>query len=102
MEVSMVARIYAVSIVSAIPSLLLTRFAGLSTIPSFVLGAAVYLFTYVTLIPLAQVVVHSEVKSLNSIAAKVRPVGIVGRPILKYVEKVLNFRNGRSKVDDTP
>lgn len=100
-EVSIVARIYAVSIVSAVPSLLLTRFAGLSTIPSFVLGAAVYLLTYVTLIPLARVVVPSEVRSLNGIVAKVRPVGIVARPILKYVEKVLNFRNGRSKVDDT-
>jgi stage V sporulation protein B len=88
-DIPAVAKICLVSLMSAVPALLL-RFAGFPMQYTLLVGAAVYLFTYLTLIPFMRILGETELDSLKNIFQHIGPLRRVGNIALKYEQKILN------------
>ncbi len=87
-----VIKIYLISIFSGIPSVALLRLSTLPVLFNLIGGALLYLFIYMTLIPLSGVIRHSELQSAAYILQKVKPLAPITKLLLKYQEKVLAWR----------
>jgi O-antigen/teichoic acid export membrane protein len=86
-----IAKIYLISATSIGPSLLL-RFMHTSGLLTLIVGAASFLFIYLTLVPLAKIVNLPELNRVAQIIQKIRVLGLVGKPILKYEQMILSTR----------
>jgi O-antigen/teichoic acid export membrane protein len=84
-----ITKIYLISATSIGPSLLL-RFLHTSGLLTLIVGAALFLFIYLTLVPLAKIVNLPELKRVAQIIQKIRVLGLVGKPILKYEQIILS------------
>jgi O-antigen/teichoic acid export membrane protein len=82
-------KVYLISTISALPSLLLLRFTALSNLATFIVGGSIYLFIYATLIPLARIVTHHELESATKIISRIRLLRLIADPILKYQKRIL-------------
>jgi hypothetical protein len=60
--------------------------SGLLTL---IIGAASFLFIYLTLVPLAKIVNLPELNKVAQITKKIKILGHVGKPILKYEQIIL-------------
>jgi len=83
-----ITKIYAVSIASSIPPLIL----GLAQLPGLfylMIGAPMFLLTYITLTPLTRIMSLTEIQTATQLAQRIRPLTIIAKPILKYQEKIL-------------
>ena len=91
-EYQSLAKIYAVSIVSAAPSILITHLASPPELINLVAGATLYLAIYITLTPLTKIITLSELESIKKTTEKIRPLRLTTRPILNYQQKILKRR----------
>jgi O-antigen/teichoic acid export membrane protein len=89
-----VARIYGVAFLSALPALGTAHILPLSPLPTVLLSASIYLFTYLTLIPLARIVDKSELTSLIQFTNKLGVLKHVAAPIFIYALKVTTKTRG--------
>jgi len=85
-------KIYSISAISSIPPLLMLYFAHLSNLFNVTVGGLLYLFTYITLIPLTKIVTTSELQTATCITQKMRPLAFIAKPVLKYQQKLLHIR----------
>lgn len=83
-----ITKIYLISATSIGPSLLL-RFMHTSGLLTLIVGAALFLFIYLTLVPLANIVNLPELNKVAQIIQKIKLLGPVGKPILKYEQIIL-------------
>lgn len=84
------AKIYVVSIASSIPSLLIAGFAHLSGPINLTIGTVTYLATYATLTPLTGIITRTELQTITKITQRIRLLGLIARPILKYEQKIVH------------
>ena len=85
-----IAKIYVVSLSSAIPLLALQRIVFLPSLFQLLLGASVYLVSYLTVTPLMGIITRNELKEVKNILDKVRPLKVLTRPIFYCEEKILS------------
>jgi len=86
-------KIYLVSIFSTPPLLiLLLQPWPLPRLFEVVAGALLYLFTYVTLTPLAKIMNHSELQSATLVLQKIKALAAITAPLLEYQKKILNYK----------
>jgi exosortase/archaeosortase family protein len=90
-DISSLAKIYISAGASAVPALLLLRFASLSEIVVLIVGVATYIFIYLTLIPLTRAVPESELQQAMRITQKTPILSLVAKPVFKYEEKILHL-----------
>ncbi len=90
-------RIYLAAAVSVFPSLGLLLFAPLSSLVMLAVGALLYLFVFVTLLPLFKVVTSDELRALSKLTAGIPLLGLLVAPLLKYEQKILALINQRKK-----
>lgn len=83
-------KIYVVGAVSAVPSLLLLQVSMFSSVVNVILGGLLYIITFVTLTPITRIQDKSELKRATELLQKIKPLGLVIKPLLKYQEKILN------------
>ncbi len=83
-----IARIYGVAVLSALPALATARLLPLPSLPTVLLSAVIYLFTYLTLVPLARIVDNSELVALIQFTNKLGILKHVAAPIFTYALKV--------------
>jgi len=88
-DTSSIVKIYLVATSSAILPLAILNFLQTSNIARFVIGALLYLFTYITLIPLTKTIVTSDLRTIENTTQKVRPLALLVKPLIKYQEIVL-------------
>lgn len=84
-----IAKIYLISATSIGPSLLL-RLMHTSGLLTLIVGAASFLFIYLTLVPLTKIVNLPELNKVAQTIQKIKLLGLVGKPILKYEQIILS------------
>lgn len=77
-------RIYLLALASATPSLLCTVFLPFPPALKVLTASAVYLISYLTLLPIAHAITKSELQSLERAVRKIGPLKPVAELILKY------------------
>jgi O-antigen/teichoic acid export membrane protein len=83
-------KIYAVSAGCIVPSILMSRLVPLSNMPSLAIGSVLYLFLYITMVPISGIVTQTELRKVSGIIQKTRPLRIIATPILEYQQRVLH------------
>jgi O-antigen/teichoic acid export membrane protein len=84
-------RVYLLSIVAALPPLALMYLTSLSSMLFMVVGAAIYIVVFLTLLPLLRVIDQAEFAALGGFVTGLPLIGIIAKPILSYEQKILNL-----------
>ena len=77
-------RIYLLALVSASPAFLCIRFLSFPAIFKVLTASAVYLISYLTILPLAHAITIQELKNIERIIEKIGPLKSIANLILKY------------------
>ncbi len=77
-------RIYLLALASATPSFLCTNFLPFPLTLKVVTASAVYLISYLTLLPIAHAITKSELQNIERALRKIGPLKPIGNLILKY------------------
>lgn len=85
-------KIYLISIMSSIPSLLMLHLMHMPGILNVAIGGTLYLLSYATLVPLTKIVTRQELEIAAQIAQKNRLLALVAKPLLKYEQRILRTR----------
>ncbi len=88
-------RIYIVAAFSSIP-LILFHSIFTSSIFNIVTGILLYLFIYITLIPLTKILDELELKVIMDALQEARSLTLLIKPIIAYQRKVLNVKSATS------
>lgn len=88
----LIVKIYFVSITSSIPTLILLRFLSMPNFLSLVVGGLLYLSFYATLIPFTRIIENGELRAITQTLQKVRLLNHLIKPLLKYEQKILEYR----------
>jgi O-antigen/teichoic acid export membrane protein len=88
-DIPSVAKICVVSIVSAVPALLL-QYAGFPMHYTLLAGVLVYLFAYLTLIPFTRILGETELDTLKNIFHHIGPLRRIGNAAIRYEKKILS------------
>jgi peptidoglycan biosynthesis protein MviN/MurJ (putative lipid II flippase) len=95
-------KIYLVSAASGIPPLLMTHFAHLPETVNLTIGVLTYLSIYITLAPLAKIITPSELQTITNITKRIRPLGVIAKPILRYQQKILHIEQAKNQPRTAP
>jgi len=83
-----IAKTYLIAAVSIVPTLLF-GLMHISRLATLIVGTALFLFMYITLIPLAKIVNTPELQRVIQIVQKIRAVTLIAKPILRYQQRIL-------------
>jgi len=92
------AKIYLISITSSILPLLLLQTSPMPKLFNITTGAFLYLFTYITLIPITRIVNNTELKTATHILRKIKPLTPLIQPLIKYQQKILDRQKPTTKI----
>ncbi|MEM2111045.1 MAG: oligosaccharide flippase family protein [Candidatus Bathyarchaeia archaeon] len=95
-DTTSITRIYLVAAISAFFSLL-TNYMTSSEIFGLILGGTIYFLVYITLMPLTKVIEKNELKNISNVTRKIKVIGPLADPILKYQQKILKIKSGMMK-----
>jgi O-antigen/teichoic acid export membrane protein len=104
-SISAVGRVFAASLISAVPSILL-RFFGLQWYISLIVGILIYFSVYLTLIPLMNIITESELENASHIAHRTGPLKIIATKALELERKLMHNpqltrrQKDRSSIED--
>lgn len=96
-DISALLKIYAVSVLSTIFPILILTFANLPALFSLIIGSLLYLFVYLTLIPLIRTISLGEIEQANLMLQKVPILNLITNPLMKYQQKILQSKLVRKK-----
>lgn len=82
-------KIFLISIFSAFPPLALLFFTSLNFVVVLFGGGLLYLFVFITLMPLMRAVNATEIETLDRVTGKLPLVKLVAKPLFSYQHKVL-------------
>ena len=85
-------KIYAVAILSAVVPVLILNYSGLSNILAVVIGGVLYLFTYLTLMPLVKVMSAPELEQAGQAVQNIPVLTKVAKIIIAYQQRLLRLR----------
>ena len=77
-------RVYLAALVSAAPAFLATKFLPFSTILKILTAGAVYLISYLTILPIARAITKPELKNIENVVKKIGPLRPIANIIIKY------------------
>jgi len=83
-------KIYAATLISALPILALQKILLASTLIQVTIGAAIYLTTYLILIPTTKIITQPELEQIRTIIEKIKPLKYLAHPIFYFGEKILS------------
>lgn len=86
------AKIYLASITSAIIPLIILQISPMPKLLNFTIGATMYVFTYITLIPIAKIINRAELETVRQILQKIKLLKTTIQPIIRYQEKILDWK----------
>ena len=89
-------KIYLIAVLSIIPTVLVA--ANFTSIPKMAIGAIIYLFSYITLIPLTNIINEKENELLTRSVEKIKILSII-KPVLKYQNKISKLTKKDKKIN---
>ena len=93
-------RIYLISVLSAVPPLGLLLFTSLNFILVLLIGGLLYLFVFVTLMPIMKIVNITEIESLAKVTGGLPLMKFIAKPLFRYQHKVSRSINGSKQMPD--
>jgi stage V sporulation protein B len=81
-------RIYSLSVFSALPPLALVLFTKLSFTLVLFAGGVLYLFVFITLMPILKIVSPVELATLTQVTGRIPLLNLIAVPMLKYQKRV--------------
>jgi O-antigen/teichoic acid export membrane protein len=84
-------KIYAVAILSGIAPVLILNYSGLSNVLGVAVGAVLYLFTYLTLMPILKVVSSSELKQASHAVQNIPILTKIAKLIISYQQRLFQL-----------
>ena len=84
-------KIYLISAISSIPSLILLQFTSLPGLFNIITGGFMYLFIYATLTPLTKIISNVELQTARRAIEKIRLLSFIAKPLLNYQQKILRI-----------
>jgi O-antigen/teichoic acid export membrane protein len=85
-------KVYLVSAACGIPTFLLLHFANLPLVLDIVIGGCIYLFCYVTVMPLVRIMTATELQNTMQITNRIPGLAFLAGLVLKYQRKIMNAR----------
>lgn len=87
-------RIYLAGFLASLLPLLLLHFLWEHYIEVLIIGAALYLVVYATLMPLMRVINERELGALEKMTTEIRILNLAAKPVLRYMQKILSLLAG--------
>jgi stage V sporulation protein B len=84
-------KIYALAILSSVAPVLILNYSGLSSVLGVVIGGVLYVFTYLTLMPVIKVVSSSELKQISHAVKNIPILTKIAKFIIGYQQKLFNL-----------
>ena len=84
-------RIYAAMAVTALPAFLFVHFSPFGDLLNLILGATLFLFTYLTIAPIVRAVNVGDIENLALISDSIILVSPLLKPVLTYEAKLLSI-----------
>jgi hypothetical protein len=85
-------KIYVASLVSALPALAFLYASQLPRMVNVVVGAMLYLITYIIAIPVLRAITLYELETLALVLNRIRPLNRIVKPLLNFEKRILkNF-----------
>jgi stage V sporulation protein B len=81
-------RIYLISILSAVPPLILLVFLSLNFTLVLLIGGLMYLIIFITLMPIMGIVTEAEIESLQKVTGRLPLVKFIAKPLFGYQHKI--------------
>jgi O-antigen/teichoic acid export membrane protein len=91
-------KIYLIAAAAAIPPLLLMRFVHLSSIVALVACGLLFIVVYIVLVPGAKVMGSLEFEAAIQIVQKIRLLGPIAKPVLRFQQRILQIRTSQTTV----
>jgi len=90
LNIGTTAKIYIAAIISAVPILALQKILPTPTLLQVMLGTAIYLTTYLILIPTTKIITQPELNQIKTVIDKIQPLKYLAHPIFYFAEKILS------------
>lgn len=90
-----ISKIYFAAGLSILPPLTLLYLLPFNALPVFLVGMIMYLFTFVTLMPIIGIVDINELDALTRVTRKIPLLSLFARPFLSYQRRILTALAGR-------
>jgi O-antigen/teichoic acid export membrane protein len=87
-----ISKIYLISTICAISCLPLLYLTLLPKLLNITIVGLLFLFMYLTLMPMTKTVNTYELHAVMSVTQKIRPLALLSKVVLKYEQKLLNIR----------
>jgi O-antigen/teichoic acid export membrane protein len=88
-DIKSMLRIYLVSLLSSIPSVALLFLTSLSSLIVLVVGTCSFLFIFITLMPLLNVVTKSELQELSRVTKRIPILKLISEPLFRYQDRLM-------------
>jgi O-antigen/teichoic acid export membrane protein len=89
LDVFSLSRIYFVSAVSAIPSVLMLVYAPFTLPANLAVGGTLYLLVYATMTPMTRIITFNELQTVTGIVQRIPVLGTIAKPVLAYQKRIL-------------
>lgn len=89
-DIKSLGKIYVVGLASALPLLLMLQISPLLSLLNVMVGGLLYLFIYVTLVPITRIIDTSEMEMASQIVKKISPLSPFMKPLIRYEKMLLN------------
>jgi O-antigen/teichoic acid export membrane protein len=89
-SMSSVGKVFIASVISAVPAILL-RLAGLQSYLILIAGSLIYLFSYLIIVPMMNIVTEPELESARFIVQRIGPLKIIAIEALELEQRIMRL-----------
>ncbi len=91
LDIKSTLKIYLTSFTSAIPTFIFLQFSPFNGFLNLLFSCTLYLFTFLTIVPLTKTLTEADLADLRVIMSRIRILRSLTEPVFKYEEKILNL-----------
>lgn len=91
LDINSTIKIYLTSFTSAIPLFIFIQLSPLTVFLNLLLSCVLYMFTFLTIVPLTKTLTEADLTDLRMITKRIRIIGFFTEPVFRYEEKILNL-----------
>jgi len=89
-DIKSLGKIYVAGLASALPLLLMLQVSPLPSLLNVMVGGLLYLFLYITLVPITRIIDVSELETASEIVKKIKLLSLFIKPLIWYEKMLFN------------
>ena len=91
LDIKSTLKIYLTSFTSAIPTLIFLQLSPFNGFLNLLFSCALYLFTFLTIVPLTKTLTEADLADLRGIMKRIRILRSLTEPVFKYEERIIKL-----------